>query len=72
MGNTGRNRWEGTISLVTVVALDACPAELQGSALEAAWQWTFSPMLVDGQPQMATLLLAIVYRLSPSRGPCWF
>jgi hypothetical protein len=49
-----------------------CPEELQPSAREAAWQWRFSPMTKEGQPQKAMFILTIVYRTLPPSGPCWF
>ncbi len=45
------------------VGTDECPEVYVPSAMEAAWQWRFEPMLVDGIPTKAQFVLVIVYRL---------
>ncbi len=42
---------------------ETCPELFHESALEAAWQWRFEPMTVDGELVKAQFVLVIVYRL---------
>jgi hypothetical protein len=43
---------------------EECPEIYRASALEAAWQWRFEPMRIDGEAVKAQFVLVIVYRLS--------
>ncbi len=50
-----------------------CPELFHASALEAAYQWRFTPMEVDGEPSESHFVLVILYRLEdPGLGPFAF